>query len=64
MTMHLNLPKMRTFWVAVVIAAVSLIVYVVHAFFLNDVPYLGGAGYVLLLIAFILLYLGLTIKGF
>jgi len=61
--MHLNLPKKSTFYVAVVIAAVSLIVYIVHAFFLNNIPYLGGVGYLLLLVAFVLLYLGLTIKG-
>jgi hypothetical protein len=61
--MHLNLPKKSTFYVAVVIAAVSLIVYIVHAFFLNNIPYLGGVGFLLLLIAFVLLYLGLTIKG-
>jgi hypothetical protein len=61
--MHLNLPKKSTFWVAVVIAAVSLIVYIVHMFFLNNIPYFGGVGYLLLLVAFVLLYLGLTIKG-
>jgi len=61
--MHLNLPKKSTFYVAVVIAAVSIIVYFVHAFFINNIPYLGGVGFLLLLIAFVLLYLGLTIKG-
>jgi hypothetical protein len=60
--MQLNLPKMVTFWVAVGIAVVSIIVYIVHLF-ATPIPYLGAVGYALLLVAFVLVCLGLTIKG-
>jgi hypothetical protein len=60
--MQLNLPKLITFWAAVVIAAVSVVVYIVHLF-ARYIPNMGAAGYLLLLIAFVLICLGLTIKG-
>ena len=60
--MQLNLPKVVTFWVAVAIAVVSVIVYLVHLF-ATPIPYLGAIGYALLLVAFVLVCLGLTIKG-
>jgi hypothetical protein len=60
--MKLNLPKTITFWAAVVIAVISLVIYILHMFFFNGVPYLGGSGYWLLLAAFVLLCLGLIFK--
>jgi hypothetical protein len=62
MNMQLNLPKMITFWVAVGIAVVSVVVYLVHLFS-GSIPYLGAVGYALLLVAFVLVCLGLTVKG-
>ncbi|MGA2488936.1 MAG: hypothetical protein ABSF99_01940 [Anaerolineales bacterium] len=59
--MKLNAPKTITFWIAVAIAVVSFIVYTVHVFE-GYIPKLGGAGYLLLLAAFVLLSLGLTTK--
>jgi hypothetical protein len=60
--MQLNLPKKVTFWVAVGIAAASIVVYIVHLV-ASPIPYLGAVGYALLLVAFVLVCLGLTVKG-
>ena len=60
--MKLNLLKTRTFWTAVAIAAVSIIVYIVHVFN-RYIPILGAIGFVLLLGAFALLCIGLTTKN-
>ncbi len=60
--MKLNPPKNLTFWVAVIIAAVGVVVYVVHLF-ARTVPYLQPAAFLLVLVAFVLLCLGLAIKG-
>ena len=61
--MILRSPKKITFWAAVVLAVISLIIYILHSFFYNSVPYLAGIGYLLLLVAFGLLFLGITIEG-
>jgi hypothetical protein len=60
--MQLNLPKLVTFWVALGIAVVSFLVYIIHLV-AGSIPYLGAVGYALLLVAFVLVCLGLTIKG-
>ena len=60
--MRLNPPKKITFWAAVAVAAVSVVIYIVHVF-ANQIPYLGAVGYLLLLIAFVLICLGLIVKG-
>jgi hypothetical protein len=60
--MQLNLPKMSTFWAAVVIAAVGVVVYAVHLF-AQSVPYLQPVAFLLVVVAFVLICLGLTIKG-
>jgi hypothetical protein len=59
--MRLNLPKKITFWISVAVAAVGVIVYAVHQF--SGVKYTGGIGFILVLAAFVLLCLGLNIKG-
>lgn len=61
--MHLSTPKLSTFWAAIVLAVVAVIVYIVHLFMLS-VPYVQPAAFLLLLIGFGLLVLGLTQKGF
>jgi hypothetical protein len=60
--MKLNLPKKITFWASVIIAVVGVVVYLVHV--LNTaIPYLGAAGFLIVVAAFILMCLGLTVKG-
>ncbi|MGA2504960.1 MAG: hypothetical protein ABSG01_12790 [Anaerolineales bacterium] len=61
--MKLNPPKKNTFWAAIIIAAVGVVVYAVHLGAMN-VPYLQPTAFLLVLIAFVLLCLGLTMKGF
>jgi hypothetical protein len=60
--MTLNLPKKITFYIAVIIAAVGVVVYVVHLF-AQKIAYLQPAAFLLVVVAFILLCLGLTLKG-
>jgi hypothetical protein len=60
--MKLNAPNKNTFWVAVIIAAVGVIVYAVHLVARN-VPNLQPAAFLLVVVAFVLLCLGVTMKG-
>jgi hypothetical protein len=60
--MKLNPPKIVTFWAAVIIAAVGVVIYAVHLF-AKTVPYLQPVAFLLVVVAFVLLCLGLTIKG-
>ncbi len=62
--MQLNLPKKSTFWAAVVIAAVGVILELVHLVVIpGNALYLGGVAIALVVVAFVLLCLGLTMKG-
>jgi hypothetical protein len=61
--MKLNLPKKNTFLSAVLIAAVGVVVYIVHLF-AKSIGYLQPVAFVLVVAAFVLLCLGLTLKGF
>jgi hypothetical protein len=60
--MRLNPPKKITFWTAVIIAAVGVVVYVVHLF-AQSIPYMQPVAFLLVVVAFVLLCLGLTVKG-
>lgn len=60
--MKLNPPRKITFWVAVIIAAAGVVVYAVHLLARN-ILYLQPAAFLLVVVAFVLLCLGLTIKG-
>jgi hypothetical protein len=60
--MKLNAPKNITFWAAVILAAVGVVSYVFHHLFV-DIPNLGGIGFFLLFVAFVLICLGLLVKG-
>ncbi len=68
--MNLNLPKKNTFWAAVVIAALGVVVYIMHLvgndlyLFPKYVPYLQPIAFLLVVAAFVMLCLGLTLKGF
>lgn len=61
--MKLSAPKKSTFWIAVIIAAVGVVVYVVHLF-AQTIPYLQPAAILLVVIGFVILCLGNTLKGF
>ena len=60
--MRLNPPKKNTFWISIAVAAVGVVVYLVHLF-AQSIPYLQPAAFLLVVIAFVLLCLGLTLKG-
>jgi hypothetical protein len=55
--MNLNEPKVITFWIAVVVAVIALIAFIV------TIPVLSGIAFWLLLIAFIILAAGNLVKG-
>jgi hypothetical protein len=65
--MRLNLPKKITFWASVGIASAGVIIYVVYMvaqyLFGTFIPWLHPASFVLVVAAFVLLCLGLTLKG-
>jgi CHASE2 domain-containing sensor protein len=59
--MKLNLPKKTTFWASAIIAAIGVIAGVVHQ--LTNMANLGIVAFFLVLAAFVLICLGLTLKG-
>jgi hypothetical protein len=65
--MRLNPPKKNTFWIAVALASVGVLVYAVHL--ISDyligtvIPFMQPAAMLLVVAAFVLLCLGLTLKG-
>ena len=61
--MKLNPPKKITFWAAVILAAIGFVIYFLHSFVYNSVPNLGGIGFVIAGLGFILICLGLLVKG-
>ena len=68
--MKLNPPKKNTFWIAVGLAAVGVVIYAAHVLaYIVDVvpfnlPYLQPIAFLFVVVAFVLLCLGLTLKGF
>ena len=66
--MKLNAPKVRTFWVAVIVAAVGVVLYATHLVLtyltkVGEVAFLRPAAFLLVVAAFVLLCLGVTLKG-
>jgi len=61
--MKLNPPKKNTFWVSIIIAIVGSIVFFLPYLGLVKAPWLGLAGFLVTVVAYILLVLGLIIKG-
>ena len=55
--MDLNEPKVITFWIAVVVAVIALIAFIV------TIPVLSGIAFWLMLIAFVILAAGNLLKG-
>ncbi len=62
--MKLNPPKQSTFWAAVIIAAVGVIAYILHLAKLISFTWLSPIAFLLIVVAFVILCLGLTMKGF
>ena len=60
----LNPPKKSTFWIAVLIALLSGILYSLQCMDVIAAPWVYPLTFLLLLIAFVLLILGLLLKGF
>jgi hypothetical protein len=62
--MKINLPKKSTFWAAVIITGAGWLVYAVHLFaqfiLRVNILHLQMIAFVLVSIAFVLLFLGLT----
>jgi len=65
--MKLTPPKKSTFWAAVIIAAVGVVIYAVHVILTYwshmVIGYLRPVAFLLVVAAFVLLCLGLTRKG-
>ena len=66
--MKLNPPKKSTFWAAVIFAAAGMLSYAYHLItlyiFRDYQPHFQMIAFVLVSIGFVLLFLGLTRKGF
>ena len=63
-SLRLNPPKHLTFWAAVVVAVLGVLAYILHFTALLSFTWLPLAAFVLMVIAFALLLLGLLVKGF
>jgi hypothetical protein len=61
--MKLNPPKKSTFWISVIAATVGFLTYLLSHFNLIAVAWLGLVGVIIFVAAFVLLVLGLTLKG-
>ena len=65
--MNLKSPKKNTFWASVIVAVVGVIVYGLHLvtfyLFKLNIPHLELIAFLLELVAYILLFLGLTQKS-
>jgi hypothetical protein len=59
--MRLNPPKKTTFWASIIIAVIGFIVFFLP--YLVKLSWLGLIGFLLVVVAYILLVLGLTLKG-
>jgi L-asparagine transporter-like permease len=64
--MRLNPPKKITFWISVIVAALGAIGALLHYFIpsLNQFLWLAPLAFILIFVAYLLLFLGLLIKGF
>ena len=60
--MRLNAPKKKVFWICVIAAAVAVVAYIVGL--IIALPVLIYIASAVLLVAFVLLMLGNTLKGF
>ena len=56
--MKLNAPKQNTFWIAIIIAIIAVVVR-----WIITIPFLTPYAFIILLIGFVLLALGTFVKG-
>jgi len=61
--MKLSAPKKITWWIATIIAAVDLAIFLLGRFNVVQVPLVLAHKFLFMLIAFVLLWLGTFIKG-
>jgi hypothetical protein len=61
--MKLSAPKKVTWWIATIIAAVDLLMVILAHLNIIPVPFLMGHKFLIMLIAFGLLWLGTFVKG-
>ncbi len=61
--MRLTPPKKMTFWISLLVAVVGFVIYALTYFGVFSLAWLSLVGVLLLVAAFILLNLGLTLKG-
>jgi hypothetical protein len=61
--MRLNPPKKITFWIAILVALVGFVLYALSYAGVIGIAWVGLVGVLLLAAAFILLVLGLMVKG-
>ncbi len=61
--MRLTPPTKTVFWIALVLAALGLVAYLL-AVFVSGMAYLLNVGFWLALVGYVLLALGNTLKGF
>ena len=61
--MRLNPPKKITFWISIIVAVIGFIIYALTYAGVLGIAWLGLVGVLLLAAAFILLTLGLMVKG-
>jgi membrane-associated PAP2 superfamily phosphatase len=60
--MKLNLLKQTTFWGAIAIASVGVVIYVLYFIERGNVPYLQSLAFFLVLVSFVLFLLRLKMK--
>jgi len=61
--MRLNPPKKITFWVSILIAALGFILFLLTYLELIGLAWIGLIGFLLVVVAFILIILSLILKG-
>ncbi len=61
--MRLNPPKKLTFYISIAAAVIGFVLYALHTAGVLEAAWLGLAGVLVLTAAFVLLTLGLVLKG-
>ncbi len=61
--MRLNPPKKMTFWISILAAVIGFVLYALVYAGVLSLPWLGLVGVLILVAAFVLLALGLMVKG-
>lgn len=62
--MRLNPPKKSTFWISLIFALLGILVYILGAAGLFSFSWMPLLGFLLVVVAYIIIFLGLLVKGF